>query len=703
MDFSFFKDLDINLSETQKKIVKHKNGPALVLAVPGAGKTTTLICRTAYLLLKHKIKAENILSITFSRASAKDMKARFYSIFKDKFSDKIYFATIHQLCLKIINRYYYRKNISFKILDSKDTISKNHLIRKIYYDINHKGPSEDTLEQISNSISLVKNLMIPKEQFSFHDFSVEHFSSIYEKYEEYKKQNRIIDFDDMLTVAYKILKSDENLLSQYRNQYKYIQVDEAQDTSKIQHEIIKLLSSPNNNLFMVADDDQSIYGFRGACPLELLDFSNTYKDSQIYFLEENYRSSKEIVNISNEFIKSNSSRYNKNIFTQNEEFLPVNIIKVHDSLDQINFIIEHLNSSKEKTAILYRNNISALPLIDKLNKNSIDFFIHGFKSNYLTHWITKDILAFLDLSLNHYDLESFERIYYKMNGYISKASVSYIKNNPKSITVFDYLIGFPGLKSYQIKNLNRIKDSFNALCKMTPYESLEFIENDLAYHNYLESNCTRLKSSYENAVLLFSHLKLLAIDEPNIVSFMERLSEIPKIASKSKENKNIVLSTVHSAKGLEYNRVFIIDLIKGQFPSMSNLDEEDEDNISYLEEERRLFYVAMTRAKENLSIVCPTFQNGRYIKPSIFIDEVNGTKLKDYINRTNWSPKTTIQKHDEDTSKNHPYEEGEVINHTKFGIGIILHINGDLMKIDFNSIGTRILSIDMCMEQDLID
>ncbi|QZY54186.1 ATP-dependent helicase [Crassaminicella profunda] len=719
MKDSFFHllktDHHIHLNNQQKQAVLHKDGPSLTLAVPGSGKTTSLICRTANLILNHNIHPSNILSVTFSRASAKDMKKRFFEVFGKVIRQNVYFSTIHRLALRIVSRYAKMNAFEYTIIEGeKSPIQKNVLLKRIYQQVNHSFPNEDELEALLSTISFVKNSMIHIEEFVSYDFEVEKFKEIYTHYESYKKKHHLIDFDDMLSLALKILRKNKHLLTQYRKQYPYIQVDEAQDTSKVQHEIIKLLTFPKNNLFMVADDDQSIYGFRGAYPQALLDFSKTYKEGRVFFLEKNYRSSQEIVTISNTFIKSNTERYFKNMYTDNEYYAPISMVNVQNAVDQLNYLLEEINQNTGTTAILYRNNLSSVPLIDTLERNSIPFSMQGFNMSFFNHWLVKDIFAFLDLSLNPYDITSFERIYYKMNGYISKASVSFIKEQPRSISIFDYLVDFPDLKPYQQKNLKRLKEDFYSLAHMRPQAALNFIEENLAYKKYLKSNCQRLKCSYENVLFIFTQLKIIASKTDSIINFMERFNKLQKIlysTKNKKENTSVLLSTVHSSKGLEFDHVYLIDLVDGQFPPKSKMDHLDEEEAMYLEEERRLFYVGMTRAKKSLSLVVPKFQDGAYMRPSPFVGEV-----KKCINKCFPAIKDTSYRNKKDTystsissttkqtnsSISHPFKINTLVKHKAFGTGLIKAIDGDIAQIDFKSLGMRGLSLRICIEQNVL-
>ena len=336
----------MELSIEQEKAINHVLGPALVLAVPGAGKTTVLIHRTYKLISKHDINPERILSITFSKASSLDMKNRFEKTFPDIQANTVKFSTIHAFCFSLIREYSFINKVSYKLIeDEKNSLNKYNLLKKIYYDLNNDYITEEKLDSLINYIGYIKNMMLTPEEFKKNNkVEIDNFLDIFKIYEEYKRKNRFIDFDDMLTISLEILHNNRYLLEKYRNKYDFFQIDEGQDTSKVQLKIIKLLASPKNNLFIVADDDQSIYGFRGAFPEGLLNFNKEYIHGKLYFMEKNYRSTKNIVSICNKFIKANLERYHKEIYTDNEFLEPINIVKVKDTNDQYKILLKELKN-----------------------------------------------------------------------------------------------------------------------------------------------------------------------------------------------------------------------------------------------------------------------------------------------------------------------------------------------------------------------
>lgn len=617
----------MNLSEEQKKAISHIKGPALVLAVPGAGKTTVLIHRTANLILNEGISPEKILSITFSRASARDMKERFNNLYGDITNIPVHFSTIHSFAYKLIRDYAYRKRQRYILIeDMKKKLNKVQLLKNIYFSINNDYITEEKLESIINSIGYIKNMLItPDEYVSQFKVDTNNFLEIFNAYESYKKNNSLIDFDDMLTLALDILQEDKYLLEKYRSRYEYIQVDEGQDTSKVQLEIIRTLAHPKNNLFIVADDDQSIYGFRGAYPEGLFQFNKIYKDGKIYYMEENYRSTKNIVNICNRFIKKNTLRFNKDIFTKNPYIEPIKLVKVKNLEEQYTYLMEQLEGivDYKNTAILYRNNLSVIGIMEALERKGIPFYIKDFKIKFFDHWLVQDIIDFFLLAQDNSNILAFERIYYKMNGFISKVQLNSIKALHYEDSVFDRLLSLPGLNDFYKKNFLSLKLNFKKLSKLKPYEGIDLIEKNLGYGDYLKESHMRFGYSMDSLEIILNYLKIIASNTMDLNGFLARLKYLEYLCSHSKDNREgLTLSTVHSAKGLEFDRVYMIDLIDGEFPNGSSIDSFNKGDIAPLEEERRLFYVGMTRAKSYLTLITYINKNNKEVKPSRFLLEL---------------------------------------------------------------------------------
>ena len=694
MKHGFFNTLKDNfkivLNNQQKSAVLHKEGPAIILAVPGAGKTTVLISRTANLILNHHVNPNSILSITFSKASAKDMKERFISIFGQEVGSSANFSTIHSFAYFLIRDFAKNKKLKLNLIEGIDSeINKIQIIKNIYSEVNNSFINEDKLEELLNTIGFVKNMMIKVEEFcEYRNFNIKGFDKIFSNYESYKRKYNLIDFDDMLTMTLHILQNNPSVLNKYRDIYKYIQVDEGQDTSKVQNEIIKLISYPHNNLFVVADDDQSIYGFRGAYPEDLLVFDKKYPNAKVFFMEENYRSTKNIVSVCNSFIKQNKSRYNKNLFTNNQSIEPVTITKLKIQEDQYDYIIDSIKKDMDlsNTAILFRNNLSAISVIDHLNRNNISFYMKDSKVHFFKHWIVSDILRFFNIAVDDSDISSFEKIYYKMNGYISKLALNYIKTQDSLTSVFDRLLTFDNFKPFQLENIKAIKSNFKKILKMKPFDAIMFIENDLGYRKYLENNCKNFGYSFESVNSILGHLKSVSIGVNSIGELLDKLDFLKKSIDNAKYNKNseaITLSTIHSAKGLEFKKVYMIDLIDGEFPSLNSLELSELGDLKPLEEERRLFYVGMTRAKTYLNLITFNYRNGERVFYSKFMRE-----LEELMGVTK--------------SDDHGIKVGSIVDHKKFGSGIVKDIDGDAVLIHFDYSGLKQLSLNLCIEKNLI-
>ncbi|OPZ88661.1 MAG: putative ATP-dependent DNA helicase YjcD [Firmicutes bacterium ADurb.Bin419] len=520
-------------------------------------------------------------------------------------------------------------------------------------------------------------------------FGTKNFPLVFKAYEDYKRLNLYIDFDDMLTYAYSILIKCPDILDYYRKRYSFIQVDEGQDLSKIQFEILKLIINPQScNIFIVADDDQSIYGFRGAEPQYILNIKNQFKDCAVYLLENNYRSTKNIVEISSNFIKENNWRFDKNHRTDNLEKFDPFIVQVEDGHMQLKYLIEKLKLHGEEgksVAVLYRNNLSSIVIADKLNRKGISFRIKQNKLSYFTHWVVLDVLAFLKFALNPLDEDAFSRIYYKMNRYISKAMLEYAQNGNKDEHIIERILKNDELKPFQQNKLAELKFEFAKLTKKNPSIALNYIEIGFNYFDYVKEYCENTGLAFEYLYKLFGILETIAEGCTTIPQFLERMEELQTLFETPREvdyKKAVTLTTIHSSKGLEYDVVFLIDLTEEEIPG-SNAVEQAKKNDDYLdlEEERRLFYVGMTRAREYLYLISPGLKSYR----STFVKEVEQVMRNDKIKEI---------------------REGMIIHHKHFGEGIIVAVLEQktkqvLLEIDFKGV-RRKLDFGMCIDNGLI-
>jgi DNA helicase-2/ATP-dependent DNA helicase PcrA len=607
MDFQNYlkSKTNIQINREQLKAVKHKNGNGLVLATAGSGKTTVIISRVGKLLFENR--DAKILTITFSKMAALEMEKRFTKAFKGISKNNAKFSTIHSFAYRLVLKYFNKKGLEIQLIKDKFNLI-NEIVKDVYNKERYQNTNKEEIENISNKISYFKNMLYDPKEYKMYGVNIRKFDEIFSKYEKYKKQNNLIDFDDILIYAYKILRTSKVQRDRIKNKYDYIQIDEVQDTSKIQHLIIKLISK--DNIFMVGDDDQSIYSFRGSYPEFLLNFKEDFPEGKIYYLSKNYRSDKNIVKAASEFIKRNKVRYDKKISAEKESLEKIEIIKIENKRESIEYIKDKLNKN-QTTGILYRYNISALLPANLLLKEGVDFYIKDSVENFFNNNIVKDVTAFFRLSRDGRDKESFRRIYYKCNSYFNKNLVQFVVNGEGSINqrLDMYFDTDKRLES----NITRFKENILELSKLDIKEGIEFLLYEMDYLDYLyrleENGIIR----YSNAKVILDILKELGREVKKIEEFERKLKEL-KIRLEDSNNRDaeVVLSSIHSAKGLEYDNVFLIDNNHGEFPPE---DRGEGDFEKSLEEERRIFYVGMTRAKKNLHVL----SSGR---ESLFFNEL---------------------------------------------------------------------------------
>jgi DNA helicase-2/ATP-dependent DNA helicase PcrA len=615
----------MKLSSTQIDAINHNQGAALILAVPGSGKTTVIIHRVNKLINEHGVKPERILSITFSKASAMDMERRYAKTFPHE-GVRPAFSTIHAFCFRIIRDYSRKKKVPYRLIeDDSEPVNKYRIIKEIFQSLYSSIITEEKLEAFLSYYGYAKNMMVSPEALKkTKRIDASEFKQMYRLYEERKQRDRLLDFDDLLTLSYQLLVDNPKALDYYRKKFDFIQLDEGQDTSRIQLELLKLMAAPKDNIFIVADDDQSIYGFRGAYPQGLLDFKDSYPDGEVFYMEKNYRSSKNIVQLSNTFIQQNKSRYVKKIFTENPHSRAVKVVKFRTVEDQYSYILKCISDHpQKKVAVLYRNNLSALGLMNHLERNNKQFYMRDVKLKFFNHWMVKDIYAFMDLALDPLNVELFEQIFYKMKGYISRKMINWLKGRSIERNVFKELLKYPGMSEFYRKQLLELELDFKKLQRMSPAKALRHIRMQLNYDGYLHENSLRFGYTFEQLKEMLYHMELIAAHTFSLIEFRERMNNLKELMMESSKNWcNLTLSTVHSAKGLEFDSVFIIDLVNGSFPSAASVEALDEGDHTLLEEERRLFYVGMTRAKTSLDLLFYETLDDKKAEPSGFLDEL---------------------------------------------------------------------------------
>lgn len=668
----------------QQAVINHTKGPAMVLAVPGAGKTTVTIFRTAKLILEEKVSANRILSLTFSKMAANDMKNKYVHYFADQAAIP-HFSTIHSFSYSILRDYGKATGKSYRLIDGGfgDT-DKYKLLRQIYQSVNNVFLTEDKMEELINQISYCNNFRLSPSDADFRG-KIKNFDSIYTQYSQYKKMHGLIDFDDMLIYGLEILETNPAFKRRYQSYFDYIQVDEAQDTSVLQQNMIDLLAEKHQNILMVADDDQSIYSFRGASPEGLFDFKEKYPESTLYFMEDNYRSSKDIVLASNQFIKQNYKRYQKEMKYNKSYTDPLYIHKFADEYEQLTFLAESLSSHPEAhKAVLARTNLSLIPIANQLMKENISYHIKDIKHSFFNHWIVNDMIAILLFAMNPMDYKALEHFYYKLNLYIAKASIQHLLSLKNQENAFDILCQSPNLKLFQIEQLKIAKQRFIFLSKLKPVDAIDFILSELQYEKYLNSYADMINTNVDGYKKVISTIKMLAIHHTELSDFIIHMKNLKQSLNTPQKNARITLSTVHSAKGLEFDEVYLIDLLDDEFPvSSSSFTQSKQDE---LEEERRLFYVGLTRAKKALHLCTYYARCNEPVKPSSFLQNV-----------------VSLSEGNLDISNVDDFmQESVAVVHRVFGRGKIISAEGDRLSIYFEGEGRKELSKQLCLEMNLL-
>ena len=591
------------LTDVQNKAANFVDGPCLVLAVPGAGKTTMLLERINN--LSKSIPQNKILTLTFSRTQAIDMKNRFGS-------DDTNIMTIHAFCYLIIRNYLKKFHRELRLLESTDAYNKYDLVRRIYQDINNKKVSREDVLTFFTETSYMKNAMLDESYLQ--KVRIKNIEKVYEVYEDFKKSNNYIDFDDMQTIALRLLDENPRLLKSIQNKYQYFQLDEGQDTSLLQFEILNRIVSLNNNLMVVADDDQSIYSFRAANPDYLLNFKDYYPGAEIFIMNENHRSSKNIARLAGEFIKDNNFRYKKNLISKKEEGERVLIKTLKDSYDQYDFIKKNIDFSKSNS-ILFRNNISAINLVTFLLEDGIDFAINDDFLDFFKSQIIDDFFDIIKFSDDFTNVEAFENIYYKIRTFLKKTEVEKLRTKPINQDIFDF---FYEILDYDRKNsLYDIEKKLNHIRKLPLSRKISYIYKYLGYKEYSSLKANKFAEEVINKDLFVESLVNFTKDINSMVEFDDKILKLKK-KIRLMPQSNLVLQTIHRSKGLEYDSVFIVDMNKNEFPI---IDYEQNPEKS-LEEERRVFYVGMTRAKEKLFILSTKKRNSKKTLPSEFYTTV---------------------------------------------------------------------------------
>lgn len=727
----FETTFSVKLNQQQKEAVQSTKGPVLLLAVPGSGKTTVLVTRLGYMIYCKNIPPESILTVTYTVAATKDMSERFAVRFGEDMAKRLEFRTINGICARIIQ--YYGRRIGktpFELV--KDEKATTGMLIRICQDHGMGYPTESDLKNVRTLITYIKNMMLNEEELQkLEEESDIRIAEIYREYCRQMREQKLMDYDDQMLYAYNILRKDPGVLAYFQNRYPYICVDEAQDTSKIQHAIIALLAAGTGNLFMVGDEDQSIYGFRAAYPEALLSFEKKHPGAKVLLMEENFRSNAKIVEAADKFIQKNTLRHEKHMRAAREAGADIREISLKSRKAQYVYLMkaaqecttgmagmsgseEHrgrADASVTETAVLYRDNECAIPLIDLLERKNIPYRMRNADLSFFTHRTVLDVQNIIRFAMDPKDTELFMQIYYRLKLFFNKKdALRYAQiSQEKDMEVLDAALKYGNLEKYQEDNIRNLKRQMVRILNMPGDEAVNQILTYMGYQDYLKKmgmNANKLET-----------VKLIGSRVESPEKLLERLEELRTIIQEKVSDKDcpFILSTMHASKGLEYDTVYLLDVMDGILPEkvLANPRTASKEELETYEEERRLFYVGVTRAKNQLNVFTTN-------KPSKFCSELLGKRnlrenqQKEYAGIKKWgdySPAGTYgikgngmyhgygTGHGFQKQPGKSYQEladalgeGMIVKHKKFGEGVVVDIEGEHIRIQF---GDNVKNMDL--------
>ena len=694
------------LNAQQMAAAARVDGPTLLLAVPGSGKTTVIICRLAYMIQACGIPAEHILSLTFSRAGAADLSNRYHRLFGDAGGGPR-FSTIHSFALRVIRTYERRyRRRAFEVLDQTQPV-----LREIYKQIHGTFPTDADMADIESALTLARNQMLNEEAVAALMPEAVHFPQILARYEAAKKRRRVMDFDDILRYAYSLMKKHPDLRAVFARRYRYINLDEAQDTSPLQWAILRLLTGRGGHFFVVGDEDQSIYGFRGASPEMLLHFKAHYPQAKVLLMETNHRSTAELVAASDRFIALNRARTPKHMVTDNPKGVPPVHQWVKSAEEGHRFLLAAVRNEGKETAILYRNNESALPLVDLFEREGVRYRLKEHRPLFFSHFTVLDIRDFFALAKDPTDRGILARIYYKMDCGLSRQQMAAVMRAPAGQNVFEALLALPGLPEWLTDKIVAEEKGFARLKTMAPGPGIRLILDKLGYEAHLQF---RIERGYreESIRQKLKIIRILAGRTQTQTQFLGRLDELAQIVSSqaSEPAGGVTLSTIHASKGLEFDKVYLIDAVEGEFPSRAALEDSPEGRALFAEEVR-LFYVGATRARRELEFVSV----GGFDAPAVsrFVRRYMGEKEKpqpkkkrrktlgelgaDYL-----AQMRREKRRRRGTSRSRRWHPGDVLIHKRFGRGQIASVAGGAAAVRFETAGEKKIDLALCEARGLI-
>ena len=697
----FEQRFPIQLNTQQKEAVQSVDGPVLLLAVPGSGKTTVLVTRLGYMVYCKGIDPSKILTVTYTVAATKDMAKRFAGYFGNDMAERLEFRTINGICAKIIQ--YYGKMVgrtAFELVrDEKMTAG---MLSKIYQQVQHEFATESDLKNVRTLITYIKNMMLSEEDILKLDEKEDiKISIIYKEYCRQLREHHLMDYDDQMVYAYTMLRKFPQLLEHFQNLYPYICVDEAQDTSKIQHAIIALLVSKTENLFMVGDEDQSIYGFRAAYPEALLSFEKNHANARVLLMEDNFRSNASIVEAADQFIQKNTLRHEKHMRATKERMEEIKEISLKSRKAQYGYLMKVADDCTTQTAVLYRDNECILPLVDLLERNNIPYQMRNAELTFFSHRTVLDVVNIMKLALNPKDTEAFLQVYYKIGTYLRKQEAMRIAeiSEEKDLPVLDVAADYQGLSGHVIGCVKSVRTHLQNMLQESGDKAVNRISQYMGYREYLN----RIGVSDSKLEIL----RMLGAGEESPERLVKRLEDLKSIILEKQSDAQcpFILSTIHASKGLEYEHVYLIDVVDGILPEqvLQNSKRASKEELQTYEEERRLFYVGVTRAKQQLTLFTTNRESlfCREILGKTFIQK-NSTKVvstnKIFSQANPYAQNTKSRMKPTTAEEYKKFKEqlgaGVLVKHKKFGDGVVVSMDEERVQILF---GEKLRNLDMRM------
>ena len=602
----------MQVSNAQHQAITHGAGPAIVLAGPGSGKTLVITQRVRYLIEAYHVRPQEILVITFTKAAAQEMQSRFQALSRQR---GVTFGTFHAVFFHIL-KYAYHYSAANILTEEK----KYQILQRLLSESGlHFEDEKETLSEIASEISEVKNEQIPLEHYYSKSCPEEVFRGFYRKYEEMHRREGLLDFDDMMTMTYELLTQRTDILAAWQRHYRYILVDEFQDINLLQYAILRLLADPERNLFIVGDDDQSIYRFRGAKPEIMLNFPKDYPDAKQIVLDRNFRSVASVIRAAQLVIRENTKRFAKRAVHVRKGQGQIDIREFsgqeHESLYLIKKVQESLAGGipPNEIAVLYRTNQGARPYAERLMEFNIPFEMRDALPNIYEHWIAKDLFAYLHLARERLDRAEFLQVMNRPKRYIARDAID------AKVISLETLRTYYEDKDWMLDRIDRLELDLRMLKDMAPYAAVNYIRYGMNYEEYLQEYAKARRMKPEELTDILDEIqdgcrpfKTVEAWYEHLTAYKERLLE--QRGKKERDPDAITLATLHSAKGLEFQEVFLVDVNEGTIPHRKASMEAD------LEEERRLFYVGMTRAKDRLHLFYVRERYGKRVEPSVFLE-----------------------------------------------------------------------------------